>query len=555
MNRLRAGAVEQPYAYRMWIDTIEKGRGSRTLSAGAAVSFGQRPSFSILLHAGPQDGDEAVQKTLRSVEEQRYDRWNLVIVMGENRPETPELAQGPNRSVPHERSDCPARALQIAIGAASGDYLVPLQAGVQMASGALLEIAGALGCPQPPHVIFGDEDEIDDRGKRKRPWFKPDWNQEMFFAIDYLSAAVAIESTVAKGEVERIAPGNEPVFELLLAVTARADVCVGHVPSIFCHVNARAQRSHQTSRVSAVSRHLKPLGATASPGPFGTVKVTWPLPSNLQLISIIIPTRDKVDLLRACVDSILGLTTYERFEIIIVDNGSAEQSTLDYFAATSRHSNVRVLNYERDYNYSAINNFAVSESQGEYVCLLNNDTEVISGDWLTEMMRYAVQPKIGAVGAKLLYEDRTIQHAGVVIGLGDAAGHPHRYTPADEPGYFCQTHVAHFASAVTAACLVVNKAKYESVGGLDEQQLAIAYNDVDLCLKLERAGWRNVYVPSAVLFHYESKSRGSDVAPENVDRYMRELRVLQERWGTKTYQDPLHNPNLDRYSEMVRIRL
>jgi len=170
-------------------------------------------------------------------------------------------------------------------------------------------------------------------------------------------------------------------------------------------------------------------------------------------------------------------------------------------------------------------------------------------------MRYALRPEVGAAGAKLLYANGTIQHAGVVVGIGGAAGHAHRFLPANKPGYFRMAHVPHFVSAVTAACLVVEKEKFVAVGGFDEEQLPVAFNDVDLCLKLEAAGWRNVYVPHAVLLHHESKSRGKDSARENVERYRRELEVLQERWGTKTYEDPLHNPNLDRYSETFVIAL
>jgi GT2 family glycosyltransferase len=162
---------------------------------------------------------------------------------------------------------------------------------------------------------------------------------------------------------------------------------------------------------------------------------------------------------------------------------------------------------------------------------------------------------MGAVGAKLLYDDGTIQHAGVIVGIGEAAGHPHRFLPDDEPGYYRMPHVSQFVSAVTGACLVVEKKKFQSVGGLDEVKLAVAFNDVDLCLKLQSAGWRNVYVPHAVLLHHESRSRGSDMAPGQLERYLREVAVLQERWGTKTYQDPLHNPNLDRYSETFVFRI
>ena len=180
---------------------------------------------------------------------------------------------------------------------------------------------------------------------------------------------------------------------------------------------------------------------------------------------------------------------------------------------------------------------------------------IVEPEWLTEMMRYAVRPDVGAVGAKLLYGDGSIQHAGIVIGMGDAAGHAHRFTPANQPGYFRQPHVSQFVTAVTAACLVIEKQKFEAVGGFDEEKLAIAYNDVDLCLKLQAAGWSNVYVPHATLLHHESKSRDSDFSPTQHERYLSELRVLQERWETKSRQDPQHNPNLDRYSETFVIRL
>jgi len=218
------------------------------------------------------------------------------------------------------------------------------------------------------------------------------------------------------------------------------------------------------------------------------------------------------------------------------------------------HPRVSILLYDHPYNYSAINNAAVAQSRGSYLCLLNNDTEIIEGSWLTELMRYATRTHVGAVGAKLLYGDGSIQHAGVLLGIGGAAGHAHRGLRDDEPGYFAMAHSAHYATAVTAACLVVERAKFEAVGGFDEAMLQIAYNDVDLCLKLERAGWRNVYAPQAMLTHHESKSRGLDLSPEHFERYRAELAVLQERWNTVDAVDPLHHPYLDRSSETYRVR-
>jgi GT2 family glycosyltransferase len=340
----------------------------------------------------------------------------------------------------------------------------------------------------------------------------------------------------------------------LLQVLAATESIVVHVPRIIAHVRNVDAQSGQKTRIDTVGAFVSARGGTAEPGPFGSVKVCWPIPSPPPLVSLIVPTRDKLELLRPCVDSILLRTSYAEFEVLIVDNGSADADTLRYLQDIRGDQRVRVLSYPHAYNYSAINNYAARLARGSYLCLLNNDTEVVSADWLTEMMRYAVRSDIGAVGAKLLYADGSIQHAGVVVGIGEAAGHAHRHLPANDAGYFCHAHVAQFVSAVTGACLVVDKRKFLAVGGLDEEQLAIAYNDVDLCLKLERAGWHNVYVPHAVLIHHESKSRAKDHAPSRIDAYRRELLTFQERWGAKDYQDPLLNPNLDRSSETFVIR-
>jgi GT2 family glycosyltransferase len=525
-NRLREGLALLPGAYGYWIETVERSSGLGSDCAAAVESWEWRPRFSILLHTPPEYKPEQLDRSLRSLDRQIYPHWTI--------------ASEPSRSM----------ASQVA--AADADYLVPLRIGDALSDTALFRFAEALQADRSAALLYGDQDELDERGKRSRPWFKPRWNEEMFLAQDFLSSAVAIELGLMR---EQCASNPDAdLSALLLAATAAAGGPIVHVPHILCHVDPTASGA-ATDRLEAVARHVEPLGAICTPGQFGTIRVQWPLPDALPLVSIIVPTRDKIELLRPCVESLLRRTNYANIEILIVDNGSSAPETLDYLAQIERHPTIRVLPYDRPYNYSAINNFAVGEARGSYVCLLNNDTEVIEADWLADMMRYAVRPIVGAVGAKLLYDDGTIQHAGVVVGIGEAAGHAHRFEPGDQPGYFRQAHVAQFVSAVTAACLVVEKYKFEAVGGLDERDLPVAFNDVDLCLKLQAAGWRNVYVPHAVLLHHESRSRGKDSSPRNRERYMQELRVLQERWGTRTYADPLHNPNLDRYSEKFIIRL
>ncbi|MFW2446055.1 MAG: glycosyltransferase family 2 protein [Qipengyuania pacifica] len=273
------------------------------------------------------------------------------------------------------------------------------------------------------------------------------------------------------------------------------------------------------------------------------------MPDPHPKISVIVATRDRVELLRTCVNGVLHETDYPDIEVIIADNDSCEAGTLDYMERAQADPRVRVVRWPHPFNYSAINNFAARSATGEYLCLLNNDIEVIEPDWLSEMVREAVQPGVGAVGARLLYPDRSIQHAGVAIGIGNAAGHAHRGLPQGVPGYFAQALIARGATAVTGACLLVSKGHFDAVGGLDEHALAVAYNDVDFCLKLRELGLANIYTPVSTLIHHESKSRGFDFAPEHLARYMSELAVFQKRWGTRRAIDPWHHSKLDRNDE------
>ena len=524
-NRLLAASVDLPFTYDLWIANCERNLELPRDLKTACEQWTWRPRFSVLLYAQQGACDEEKARSLASINRQIYPATTILNVSSD--------------------------AICASLCAKDDDYAVLLRAGDELSEAALYRFAESLQTSRNAAVLYGDEDRLDRRGRRMRPWFKPQWNEELFLAQDYLSSAAAIETQLARELASKIAPKS--VSELMLAATATAQAPIVHVPHILCHLSSE---SHvEPDRLIAVARHIRPLGGTCTRGSFGTTKVLWPLPDELPLVSIIVPTKDKLELLRPCVESVLEQTTYRNFEVLVVDNASIEARTAEYLTEIGKSPNVRVLVYPHRYNFSSINNFAAREARGRFLCLLNNDTEVIEPDWLTDMMRYAVRHDVGAVGAKLLYEDGSIQHAGVVVGIGEAAGHAHRFLPADEPGYYRHPHVAQFVTAVTAACLVIEKQKFELVGGLDEEGLEIAFNDVDLCLKLQAAGWRNVYVPHAVLLHHESKSRGSDMSPKHIERYRRELRLLQERWGTKNYQDPLHNPNLDRYSETFVLRM
>lgn len=551
-NRLRMAAAASPNAYPMWMDIVERMKALAHDAPSMIGHWTQRPLFSIVVFAGSDPA--ALDATIASVRSQLYPDWELLIVPATDAAARSNDGDARIRWLPDQAPN-DAAALRISAAAARGDYLVPAEAADRLSPAALFRYAEALQDGKLT-LLYGDEDRIGWTGHRAHPWFKQDWNEEMFLAQDYVGSACAIEIEAARSalpiadELAAVATGA-----LLLSVATRPSASIRHIPHVLVHRAAEAAPDSQMLRVEAVANHLCDRNAAVSPGPFGSARIAWPLPAELPLVSIIVPTRDKAGLLRACLDGVFAKTTWPDFEVIVVDNSSVEPATFAYFDTISHDPRVRILRYDAPYSYAAINNFAADAANGSYLCLLNNDTEILDGNWLTEMMRQAMRPDVGAVGAKLLYDDGSIQHAGVVIGLGQAAGHAHRFVRNDQRGYFNQPHIQQYVSAVTAACLVVDRAKFDAVGGLDAAALAIAFNDVDLCLKLNAAGWRNVYAPQAVLIHHESRSRGRDVSPQHIDRYMRELAVLQQRWGTKTYLDPHYSPNLSRANESFLIDL
>jgi GT2 family glycosyltransferase len=270
-------------------------------------------------------------------------------------------------------------------------------------------------------------------------------------------------------------------------------------------------------------------------------------------VSIIIPTRNQASLLETCVEGVRS-TAYSDFELIVVDNGSHEPATLRYLEKLGTQG-VKILEMPGPFNFSALNNAAVRHARGELLCFLNNDVEMIDLDWLSLLVRQAIRPEIGAVGGRLLYPDGTVQHAGVVTGVGGGAAHAHRFQGAAETGYFRRDRLPQLVSAVTAACLVVTKDKFMAVGGFNEEDFPVAFNDVDLCLKLNGRGWQAFYEPRAVLVHHESKSRGRDSAKENRDRFAAELSALKRTWGTDRVRDPYHHPQLSPFCEQFKIAI
>ena len=273
------------------------------------------------------------------------------------------------------------------------------------------------------------------------------------------------------------------------------------------------------------------------------LRIKHRLPDPLPLVSIVIPTRDRVELLSMCVNSILEKTAYPNYQIVVVDNGSTDQKALAYLDSIAKDERVKVIRADIPFNYSALNNLGVAQTDGEYLVLMNNDIEITQTDWLEEMLAFAIQPDIGCVGAQLWYPNNTLQHGGVVLGIGGVASHAHKGIPRGNFGYFGRASAHQMFSAVTAACLMVRKRIYEAVGGFDET-LKVAYNDVDFCLKVRAKGFRNLYNPFASSVHHESASRGSDLDGDNHQRLLAEAAIMKARWGELIADDPAYSPNL-----------
>ena len=311
--------------------------------------------------------------------------------------------------------------------------------------------------------------------------------------------------------------------------------------------------------MQVVQAHLDRCGAAASAeahaDPFGAARpfatrVRWQLPAAAPRVSIIVPTRDRLDLLGPCIDSLLRTAAHYPgpIELLIVDNDSVEGSTHEYLARLAATSPVRVLRYEGAFNWSAINNFAAQAARGDVLIFLNNDTVALSEDWCAELTANALRPEVGAVGARLLYEDGTLQHAGVVLGVEGVAGHESSGEAPERGGYFGRSHLQRGAAAVTGACLATRRELFRELGGFDEVHLPVAFNDVDFCLRVMRAGYRVLYDPFAVLYHFESKSRGYDLSQAKLARQKSEAALFRARWALIVDLDPFYNPHFERHA-------
>ncbi|HVI57333.1 MAG TPA: glycosyltransferase family 2 protein [Luteimonas sp.] len=520
------------------------------------------PLLSILLPTY-QTPERWLRRCIESVLAQAYPRWELCIADDASPdPRVVEVARGYAARDPRirvERREANghiSEASNTALAMARGDFVALLDHDDELRPHALLEVAEAIVAAPDVELVYSDEDKLDAEGRRFDPYFKPDFDPDLLRGQNYVCHFTAI-----RAELVRAVGGFRQGFEgsqdhdLVLRCTERLRPAqVRHVPKVLYHWRAipgstalsRDAKDYASSAgARAVGEHLARMhpGAGVEELSHGHFRVRWPLPSPPPKVSLIVPTRDRVELLRTCIESIVEQSTYPAFEVVVVDNQSSDPAALDYLRTLEGRERVRVLRYDAPFNYSAINNWAVGQCRGDVVGLVNNDIEVITPDWLEEMVSQAMRPEVGAVGAMLYYPDDTIQHAGVVLGVHGVAAHLYTGMPRGYPGHGGRARVAQSLSAVTGACLLVRRDAYEQVSGLDES-LQVAFNDIDFCLRLREAGYRNVWTPFAELYHHESASRGSEDTEEKKQRFAREVELMQRRWGEQLPCDPAYNPNL-----------
>ncbi len=493
-----------------------------------------------------------LEAAVDSVLAQAYENWELILVDDASTDEAcltalpTQAARDPRIHLDRlTESGGISAASNKALSIASGEWVGLLDHDDLLEPDALYQTAKLLQTHPDADLIHSDEDKLTEEGF-DAPLFKPDWSPDFFLSYNYICHFTTLRRALVDevGGFRSEFDGAQD-YDLFLRIVERTQR-IHHVPRILYHWrrstsstsdNIRRKPKALEAGKCAVQEHLKRTGQA------GHVAVDWRTHAywvkrqitRPRKISIIIPTRDGIPLLSRCIDSLVGKTTWADYEIVIVNNDSESQEARDYFAQTPH----RLLHFEGPFNFSAINNFAVEQTQCPWLLFLNNDVEIIDGDWLRAMVEHVQRPEVGAVGARLLYPDDTIQHAGVVLGVGGIAQHAFRGFPAEDPGVNRQLQVTKNYSSVTGACLMTRREVFEEVGGFDEQRLPVTFNDVDICLKMHRAGYLIVYTPFAQLYHHESATRRRSVEALETD-------VMRERWPDFLERDPFYNPNLSR---------
>jgi GT2 family glycosyltransferase len=517
-----AALLDTADVYARWRVRNDPRPADLTEARRLSLALAQRPTFEIVIVG---ENGAAEKRTRASLDAQAYPFWKIA-----------SLTAGP------------------------GDFIAYVRAGDLLAPDALFHMAAAISLGDDVDIVYSDEDSIDDAGARSAPNFKAQWSPETLRSRDYLGDLIVYRrSLVDRVGERRAAFGSAAGYDLALRATESART-IAHVARVLYHRSADAvldsDGDYTAQAMRALTESLDRSAESARVEPLGprSFAVRYAL-ARRPRVSVLLPTRDHAEDLERCLASLFSLTTYGDFELIVIDNGTRDPAALAVLQRWSaREARLRVLPMDVPFNYSRLNNAAAATATGEVLLLLNNDTQIVTPDWIEAMLEQALRPAIGAVGANLLYPDGSVQHAGVVVGIGGVAGHSHRAFPPGSSGYFDALRTTTNYSAVTAACLMVRKSLYDEVGGLDES-LTVAFNDVDFCLRLRGAGYRNVWLPHVVLVHGESLSRGHDIGLAKTHRSLAEQRTMIERWQATIEDDPYYSPHLTRADESYAVRL
>lgn len=566
--------IQNKNQYRLWIkkyDTWTKSRYEEFEQKLTVDDSLLAPVISILLPVCDPPL-EFLKKAIESVQAQVWKKWELCIaddasINPQIRKYLSVLAKTDARIkllFCEERGGI-SSATNKALELASGDFVAFLDHDDVLAPNALGEVVLAIREIPEVGLVYTDEDKLDRKGRRCDPFFKPDWNPDLLRSMNYCSHFTVMRKSLVLevGGLDSSMDGAQD-WDLLLRVTEKlSSEKIKHIPKVLYHWRISPRSTARSGKAKPhiieagkklLTHHLQRTNrsflAVENIHEGGHWRIKYSLPSPPPLVSIIIPTRNGYALLKQCIESIENKTDYPYYEILIADNDSDDAKTLSYFSQKEDGKKIRIIKTPGAFNYSSINNRAAACARGEILVLLNNDIEIVARDWLVELVSHAIRPEIGAVGALLYYPDGKIQHAGVVLGIagpmkvGGIAGHVGKYFSPKQAVGGNRTHVAQNFSAVTAACLAVRKKLFEEIGGFDEINLPVSFNDVDFCLKILKAGYRNLWTPFAILVHHESATRGLENTPEKIKRSHQEIAVMRQRWGSLLDADPAYNPNL-----------
>lgn len=547
--------------YAAWIKKY--GVTEQELKEQRLEKFTNGPLFSIVVPLY-KTKEELLREMIRSVQEQTYKNWELCLSdgSGKDSPLTEILnryANQDSRIKPIHNQE----QLQIsentnrALDAASGDYVVFADHDDLLSPDALYECVSAIQKKPETEVLYSDEDKVDLSGKKYfQPHFKSDFNMDLLCSMNYISHLFVIKRELMEriGRLRAEFDGAQDYDFILRCIEQTSHI--HHISKVLYHWRAHMDSTAENPESKkyafeagrrAVQAHYDRLGINArvEQGEYPGLYRSYYEIENAPLVSIVIPNKDHINDLKNCIRSIEEKSSYKNYEYIIVENNSTEQETFDYYKQLeAENPKVHVVYYKGKFNYSAINNFGASKAAGAYFLLLNNDTEIINEDCIKELLGYCTREEVGAVGARLYYGDDIIQHAGVVVGFGGIAGHAFIGSSRFENGYFSRIICAQDYSAVTAACMMLKRTVFEAVGGLSEE-LEVAFNDIDLCMKIRAEGKLIVYNPYAELYHYESKSRGQENTQEKVERFNQEMAHFIEKWPVIMKEgDPYYNQNL-----------